>query len=171
LFSGGRVPKDHARIEAYGCLDELNAVLGLLMTEPIPNSIAKQIAGVQNTLFEIGSLLADSEGRLGDTEGAMDAAGLEEWIDAMEAELEPLSDFIRPGGSRGAAVAHLARTICRRAERRIQTLTALGEAVPDAVLPYVNRLSDALFVLGRFLNARLGLKDPVWRPRTARRAE
>jgi cob(I)alamin adenosyltransferase len=165
LFSGGRVPKDHVRIEAYGCLDELNAVLGLLQTEPLPDGVAERLAVIQDTLFEIGSVLADPKSKLATAPDAVDVDGLEAWIDDMELELKPLRAFIRPGGSRGAAVAHLARTVCRRAERRIHTVMATGETLPPAILPYVNRLSDAMFVLGRFLNARAGLQDPEWRSR------
>ncbi|HHQ48037.1 MAG TPA: cob(I)yrinic acid a,c-diamide adenosyltransferase [Acidobacteria bacterium] len=164
LVSGPRVPKGHPRVEAYGTVDELNAVLGLLLAEPVPEPAAVQLADVQRNLFSVGAVLADPEGRLGD--GEWDAVALERWIDAMEAELEPLASFVLPGGTRAAALAHLARTVCRRAERRV---TALDGALPEGLLPYLNRLSDALFVLARWLNRRAGVSDVLWRGRPDRR--
>ncbi len=165
LFSGGRVAKDHHRLEAYGTLDELNSVLGVLRAEPLPDVVDHQLASVQETLFEIGSALADPELRLEHDHRVWAASPLERWIDTMDEHLEPLSNFILPGGSRGAGLAHVARTVCRRAERRVVTVEAAGETVPDGVGRYLNRLSDALFVVARFLNAGMGLADPVWSPR------
>ncbi len=164
LFSGGRVAKDHQRIEAYGTLDEVNAVLGLLLVEPLPEGTVDHLRGVQDVLFALGSVLADPAGKLQVDGAVWDPADLEQWIDTMDVELEPLAAFIVPGGSRPAALAHLARTVCRRAERRA---IALGDELPGGVLAYLNRLSDALFVLGRYINARLGIADPIW---TGRRA-
>jgi cob(I)alamin adenosyltransferase len=165
LFSGGRVGKDHHRLEAYGTLDELNSVLGVLRAEPLPDDVDDQLASVQETLFEIGSALADPELRIDHDHRAWDASPLELWIDAMDERLEPLSHFILPGGSRGAGLAHVARTVCRRAERRVVAVEGVGEMVPDGVGRYLNRLSDALFVAARFLNAGVGVSDPVWAPR------
>ncbi len=162
LLSGGRVAKNDARVEAYGTLDELNAVLGLLAVEPLPEGTEERLARIQAVLFELGSALADPEGRLGHHRQAWETGELEGWIDAMDAELPPLQAFILPGGSRAAALAHLARTVCRRAERRILALDPDAGAVPPGVVPYVNRLSDTLFVLARHLNARLGIPDPEW---------
>lgn len=162
LLSGGRVAKDHARVEAYGTLDELNATLGVLATEPLPAGVVGRLQAVQETLFALGSALADPEGRLAGDPAAWNPAQLEAWIDVMDGELDELRSFILPGGGRAAALAHLARTVCRRAERRLLALVRGGEAVPEGVIPWVNRLSDALFVLARFLNARLGIADPEW---------
>ncbi len=163
LFSGGRVAKAHPRIEAYGTLDELNSLLGLLRVEPLPEDVSRFLLEVQETLFVLGGVLADPEGRFVPEAGAWDPAPLERWIDRMDAEMPELRAFILPGGSRSAALAHLARTVCRRAERRVLLL----EALPDGVVPYLNRLSDALFVLARFVNHRLGIADPEWRPKAA----
>ncbi len=170
LLSGGRVSKDHVRIEAYGTLDELSSVLGLLRTEPLPDDTARRLLAVQESLLEVGAVLADAEGRRQPDASAWDATSLERWVDEMDAELPPLSSFVVPGGCRAAALAHLARTVCRRAERRVTTLAGLADgvgAVPGGLLPYLNRLSDLLFVLARFLNARLGVASPEWRSRRA----
>jgi len=161
LFSGGRVGKDHPRIEAYGTIDELNSVLGLLLVEPLPDDEAGRIREVQSALFAIGSSMADPEAALDRNPSAWSAEPLEAWIDAMDASLDELRAFILPGGSRAAALAHVARTVCRRAERR----TLAVDEVDPGIVPYLNRLSDALFVLARFLNRRLGIDDPEWRPR------
>lgn len=160
LFSGGRVGKAHPRIEAYGTLDELNSLLGLLRIEPLPEEADAPLVDVQQALFVIGGVLADPLGKFTPAPSAWDPGPLEAWIDCMDAELPPLRAFILPGGSRPAALAHVARTVCRRAERRV----AVVDGVPEGVVPYLNRLSDALFVLARFVNHRLGLADPEWRP-------
>jgi cob(I)alamin adenosyltransferase len=164
LLSGGRVAKNHHRLEAYGTLDELNSVLGVLRAEPLSEDVAGRLESVQESLFEIGSALADPEHRVAHDHRAWEAAPLEEWIDAMDADLEPLSNFILPGGSRAAGLAHVARTVCRRAERRVIAIETVGEAVPDGVGRYLNRLSDTLFVVARYLNATAGIADPVWAP-------
>jgi cob(I)alamin adenosyltransferase len=164
LLSGGRVEKSNLRIEAYGTLDELNSVLGLLRCEPLPEGVDLRVTAIQETLFSIGGQLADPESRGIHDSAVWQPRPLEEWIDEMDSELEPLRNFILPGGSRGAALAHVARTVCRRAERRVHALAASPQPVPREVLPYLNRLSDLLFVLARFLNARLGVADPMWRP-------
>jgi len=160
LLSGGRVAKRHPLVEAYGTLDELNSMIGLLRCEPLPEEAEKQLAAVQASLFWIGSILADPEGRLPRDEGAWRTEPIERWIDGMDADLEPLDAFLLPGGSRGAALAHVARTICRRAERRVQS--AADPSVPSSVLAYLNRLSDGLFVLARWLNAQLGVAETRW---------
>ena len=159
LLSGGRVAKAHPLVEAYGTLDELNSMLGLLRCEPMPNEADVQLAAIQSSLFSIGSVLADPEGRLPRDEEAWRPEPIERWIDAMDADLQPLSAFLLPGGCRGAALSHVARTICRRAERRVQTA---APDVPGGVLAYLNRLSDALFVLARWLNAQLGVAETRW---------
>lgn len=163
LFSGGRVGKDHHRLEAYGTLDELNSVLGVLRAEPLPDDVDGQLASVQETLFEIGSALADPELRIDHDHRAWDASPLERWIDAMDERLEPLSHFILPGGSRGAGLAHVARTVCRRAERETVALVREDGGVSAGILEFLNRLSDGLFVLARWLNLQAGVADRSWR--------
>lgn len=162
LFSGGRVAKDDPRIEAYGTIDELNSVLGLLAAEPMPNGACERLQAVQSALFSIGSSLADPEVKLNVETSSWAAEPLEEWIDLMDGSLEDLRAFILPGGSREAALAHVARTVCRRAERRVLAV----EGVASGIVPYLNRLSDTLFVFARFLNAHRGIEDPEWRPRS-----
>ena len=161
LFSGGRVGKEHPRIEAYGTVDELNSVLGLLLTTPLKSSAEKQLRAVQSSLFAVGSALADVDGRLEQDASAWATEPIEEWIDAMDSELDELRAFILPGGSQGAALAHLARTVCRRAERRVLVI----DGIHPGIVPYLNRLSDSLFVLARAINAGQGITDPEWRPR------
>jgi cob(I)alamin adenosyltransferase len=169
LLSGGRVDKDDVRIEAYGSLDELNAVLGLLRCEPLPVEVETELAAIQSALFDIGCAIADARSTINHDSGAWDPGRLESWIDSMDAELDSLRHFILPGGSRGAALAHMARTVCRRGERRLEGMAKAGEALPPLVLAYVNRLSDALFTLARLLNHRLGAPDRVWQKTTDRR--
>jgi cob(I)alamin adenosyltransferase len=159
LYSGGRVTKVHPRIEAYGTVDELNSTLGLLLSERLPDGVAEQIVRVQSVLFEIGASLADPEATLDGGSTPWSCEPLEEWIDSMDEQLDDLRAFILPGGSRPAAIAHVARTVCRRAERRV---LAVGE-IDDGIIPYLNRLSDALFVVARAVNAELGIDDPEWR--------
>jgi len=159
LFSGGRVGKDSPRIEAYGTVDELNSLLGLLAAEEIPKGVADQLQGVQSVLFSIGSSLADTQGRLDINENELVTDDLERWIDDMDRELDELRVFILPGGCRAAALTHVVRAVCRRAERRV---VVVGE-VDGAVVAYLNRLSDTLFVLARWLNAQQGVVDVEWR--------
>ena len=160
LLSGGRVGKEHGRVEAYGTVDELSSVIGLLRCEPLPGDAAQQLVAIQEVLFAIGAALADPGGRVAHDAGVWDAEALEEWIDAMDEELEALTTFILAGGCRAAAIAHFARTVCRRAERRVCEIAEL----PDGLLAYLNRLSDALFTLARFANARAGVSETAWRP-------
>jgi len=160
LFSGGRVGKDHPRIEAYGAIDELNSFLGLLLTTPLTESAEDQLRAIQSSLFAIGSVLADADGKLDHDASSWATAPIESWIDAMDSDLDELRAFILPGGSQGAALAHVARTVCRRAERRVLAI----DGVAPGIVPYLNRLSDAFFVLARAINARLGISDPEWRP-------
>jgi cob(I)alamin adenosyltransferase len=160
LYSGGRVGKDHPRIEAYGTVDELNSLIGLLATEPLPDDFRDHLVQAQSVLFAIGASLADAEAKLDSKPAAWRTEMLERWIDSMDAELDDLDAFILPGGSRPAALAHVARTVCRRAERRVLSVTP----VEPGIVPYLNRLSDALFVAARRINAGLGVADPEWRP-------
>jgi len=159
LYSGGRVGKDHPRIEAYGTVDELNAVLGLLLTTSLPESAEQELHEIQSSLFAIGSTLADAEGKLEQDEAAWKTGPIEAWIDAMDAELDELRVFILPGGSQGAALAHLARTVCRRAERRVLVI----DGVHPGIVPYLNRLSDALFVVGRSAAHLAGREEVLWK--------
>ena len=167
LFGGGRVGKDHPRVEAYGDVDELNAMLGLVRAlEPMPR-IDEVIVPVQRDLFAIGALLAtpDREKMRASLEKArLDETRireLESAIDECEGELEPLRSFIVPGGTAKAAALHVARTVCRRAERRIVALRH-GEEIPDIVIVFLNRLSDLLFVLARVANRRAGAGEASW---------
>jgi cob(I)alamin adenosyltransferase len=165
LFDGTRVPKSDLRVDAYGEVDELNAVLGVARAGGLDPQVDAVVAAIQRDLFALGARLADPRhliaGRVTKTDlAAADVARLEAWIDRFEAELPPLRRFILPGGATPAALLHLARTVCRRAERQI---VALGpEACEPALLTYVNRLSDLLFVLARLVNQRAGTPEVEW---------
>jgi cob(I)alamin adenosyltransferase len=164
LLSGDQVRKDDDRVEAYGTVDELVSLLGLLRCEPLPDDVDGRLVAIQESLFSVGAALADPDGRMEHDPRTWDAKLLEGWIDAMDGEIEPLTAFILPGGSRAAAVSHVARAVCRRAERRVTVLSGENEGVPEGVEPYLNRLSDALFTLARFLNARSGISETEWHP-------
>jgi cob(I)alamin adenosyltransferase len=166
LFDGTRVPKDATRVDAYGAVDELNAVLGAALAFLGDAEIAEILRDVQRDLFAVGARLADPrlgrEGKSGRDRLEPDrVARLEQIIDRFEAELPPLRRFILPGGSPAGAFLHLARTVCRRAERRIVTLAREVEISPVVVM-YVNRLSDFLFVLARAANHRGGAEETPW---------
>jgi cob(I)alamin adenosyltransferase len=168
LFGGGRVPKSDPRVEAYGEIDELNAVLGWALASIGDASIAEMVAWIQPDLFAIGAHLATpgspERRRPALPELPFDHARvMEQWIDTAETELPELRSFILPGGSPGGAALHLARTVCRRAERRVVALAAL-EPVAPAILVYLNRLSDLLFVLARLANHRAGAAERRWTP-------
>lgn len=167
LFGGGRVGKDHPRVEAYGDVDELNATLGLVRAlEPMPR-IDEVIVPVQRDLFSIGALLAtpDRDKMRASLEKARIDEGrireLEAAIDHCDAELDPLRSFIVPGGTAKAASLHVARTICRRAERRVVSLRHTEE-IPEIVVVFLNRLSDLLFMLARVANRRAGAGEVSW---------
>jgi cob(I)alamin adenosyltransferase len=174
LFGGQRVPKDDLRVEAYGTVDELNAALGVARTHEADDDLTERLRALQNDLFFLGADLATplesatQKGRVViQRVGPERVAQLEQWIDQYEAELAPLKNFLLPGGHPLAAALHLARAVCRRAERRC---VALLRATPDAeapplnleVLRYLNRLSDLLFVLARVANHRQGIPDVLW---------
>ncbi len=165
LFAGGRVSKDHARIEAYGTVDELNSLLGLARTAEIAPHLAGILERVQNELFLLGTQLATGDKRQL-TIGLLDQQHVqrcERDIDRLEQDLPPLKEFILPGGTPAAATLHVARTVCRRAERRLVSLRSAGsENVPDVLLWYLNRLSDLLFVMARAANAAAGEADQIW---------
>lgn len=162
LWGGARVRKDAARINSYGNVDELNAVLGIVRACDLPQGLDAFLERIQSELFVLGSDLATpgDSARIPRIEEAY-IQQLEAEIDQFEAELAPLKNFILPGGTMAAAQIHLARTVCRRTERNIITLAGL-EAINPYVLPYVNRLSDWLFVLARVANARAGVPDVPW---------
>ncbi len=170
LFGGGRVRKDNPRIEAYGTVDELNAVLGMVRAlsskTEIDAKIDNTLATIQNDLFAIGAELstADAAARSKMTTIALPhVETLERAIDALEQGLTTLREFVLPGGSPPAATLHLARTVARRAERRVISLSGLpDESVSPIVVVYLNRLSDLLFVMARAVNASLGVADVAW---------
>ncbi|HZI83108.1 MAG TPA: cob(I)yrinic acid a,c-diamide adenosyltransferase [Casimicrobiaceae bacterium] len=159
LGDGTRVAKDSARIEAIGAVDELNAVLGVLLAESLPDELADCLTEVQHDLFDLGGELS-IPGYSAVREGHVDR--VEQAIGRFNADLSPLKEFILPGGSRAASLAHVARTVCRRAERALVHLGA-STTVADPVRRYMNRLSDLLFVLSRVLNRESGCPDVLWR--------
>jgi cob(I)alamin adenosyltransferase len=168
LFGGGRVAKSHPRVEAYGAVDELNAVLGWTLTVAREPTLLQRLASVQAELFDIGAHLATraTEGRPQPKLPPLPDAAiprLEQWIDDAEAGLPELRSFILPGGSPGGAALHVARTVCRRAERRVVELAA-HEDVAETIVVYLNRLSDLLFVLARRENAHAGTAEQPWTP-------
>ena len=162
LFGGTRVPKNDARIEAYGTVDELSSFLGSARASTLPREVDEELRSVQVDLFEIGAHLASpGTSRFPGVEDTR-IEELERGIDTMERELTPLTTFILPAGGPAAAQLHIARTVCRRAERLI---VALGDesAVTQSTIAYLNRLSDYLFVAARYANARAGIADVPWK--------
>lgn len=165
LLAGQRVAKDHPRVEAYGTVDELNAMLGLARAAGLPQEVEAVIQRVQNELFNLGSQLAAGAPALLPIPLITDqnVTALERDIDRFELSLAPLHVFILPAGGLAAASLHVARTVCRRAERRVVTLAATpGEAVSQIAIRYLNRLSDFLFVAARLANAQAGAGDVAW---------
>ena len=161
LADGSRVSKANGRVAAYGDVDELNAAVGLLRAEDLPEVSRFELETVQNVLFEVGAFLADPRGRAALSNRVVDPGWLEAWIDSMQSELPELRNFVLPSGARGACLAHVARTVCRRAERGVVALQDQDAAV-GGVVPFLNRLSDALFVLARWLNHGAGPGDTLW---------
>jgi cob(I)alamin adenosyltransferase len=164
LGEGSRVPKTDPRIEAYGTVDELNSVLGLALSGGLPDELRPWLEQVQNDLFDLGADLSvpledTKRERLRVTRGQVER--LEELCDLVNERLEPLRSFILPGGTEAAARLHVARAVCRRAERRAVALAEEQGANPEA-LAYLNRLSDFLFILARAANA--GSQEPLWKP-------
>ncbi len=165
LFGGPRVRKNSPRLEAFGTLDELNALLGVARAQGLSSDFDRLLTRVQNELFDLGAELASpAPAAMGtDTVGPAHVAALEAEIDRYDAQLPPLKTFILPGGTTAAAALHLARTVCRRAERCVLTLAdAPQEQVSPRVVIYLNRLSDWLFVLARAANAQAGVADVNW---------
>jgi cob(I)alamin adenosyltransferase len=165
LAGGQRTAKGALRIEAYGTVDELNAQLGVVLAQGLAERLAQELPAIQNELFHLGSDLAfleEDKNRLALPHiEARHVQKLEGLIDEITAVVGPLENFILPGGAMGAAQLHVARTVCRRAERLVANL-ARQEAVGAYVLPYLNRLSDALFVMARYENEVKGVPEPLW---------
>ena len=167
LFGGGRVPKHDARVSAYGDVDELNAAIGVVLATPPHDLEAELLDGIQRDLFAIGGQLASpdpakvakalAKARLDDAR----VTALEAAIDRADREIPSLNAFVLPGGTPKAAVLHVARTVCRRAERSVVALHQ-SQGVPPIVLVYLNRLSDLLFTLARLANRRAGVADRTW---------
>lgn len=165
LFDGTRVAKSDPRVEAYGAVDELEAWLGLVRSHHIDDDLEKMLTRIQHDLFALGALLADPSHKIAPrvekaTLDAADVTRLEQWIDTLDAALPPLRHFVLAGGTTPASLLQLARTVCRRAERRIVLLGP--EAVDPILLTYVNRLSDLLFVMARTANGRAHVREHAW---------
>ena len=166
LAGGQRVPKDHARIEAFGTVDELNSLIGVAITRIADAELLGHLNRIQHLLFDLGGdlcVLQDDKARYGMQPFPEEpVAWLEGLLDQAAEELPPLEEFVLPGGHPGAAHLHVARTVCRRAERRCLTLVGQDPDVTPHVIPFLNRLSDALFVFARLLNHRSGEGDVLW---------
>lgn len=160
LGDGSRRSKDSPRVEALGDVDEVNSQIGLLLTEPLSAPVENLLTGIQHDLFDLGGELS-VPGYTTVTEEQV--VRLEQALDALNEQLPPLREFILPGGTRAAALCHVARTVCRRAERRVVTLAG-QETVSTVSIKYLNRLSDLLFVLARTLNREGGRGDVMWQP-------
>lgn len=158
LADGSRVAKDSPRIEALGAVDELNSALGVLLSEALPDAIGSSLQDAQHDLFDLGGELSIPGHAL---MSESHVARVEQLLERFNAALPALKDFVLPGGARTAALAHLARAVCRRAERRVVALGA-KETVPAFAVQYLNRLSDLLFVLARVLNREAGRPDVLW---------
>jgi cob(I)alamin adenosyltransferase len=164
LYGGRRVPKDNLRVETYGTIDELNSVLGVAATQVMDQEVLSIISRLQNELLAVGAdIAAPLEGTGETTRVRPDQVELlEAEIDRFTGEMAPLKNFILPGGSPGAAYLHLARSVCRRAERHLVTLLR-EETLNPLLLQYLNRLSDHLFVAARLVNHRAGITDIIWK--------
>jgi cob(I)alamin adenosyltransferase len=167
LGDGSRVPKDHPRVAAYGNVDEVNAILGLLLAEAPNLPEAELLQSIQNDLFDVGADLCRPQSSKEESKKPLrvqpeQVSRLEQAIDRLNAALSPLNSFVLPGGTQSAAWCHLARTVCRRAERDVVTL-GRGEQINPQALVYLNRLSDLLFVLSRVYNGN-GKEDVLWVP-------
>lgn len=175
LIDGSRTLKSDPRVDVYGDVDELNSVIGVAIAA-LPegvDALHADLVGIQRDLFELGALLADPPrcealAVAGNGAPPLEGAALEPIIDRLGETLPPLRAFILPGGHAGAAALHVARTVCRRTERRVVALRAAGVAIPEAVVVYLNRLSDLLFVAARHANHAAGRNDVLW---TGRRDE
>ncbi|HEU5290800.1 MAG TPA: cob(I)yrinic acid a,c-diamide adenosyltransferase [Cyclobacteriaceae bacterium] len=167
LFGGKRVSKADLRIDTYGTVDELNSYIGLVRDQPVNASRKEILVEIQDRLFTIGSILATEPGNTKVKVPSLlenDVTFLEKEIDAMEAKLPPMKNFILPGGREGVSFCHIARTVCRRTERLVIALDA-QEKVDPLIIQYLNRLSDYLFVLSRKMAAELLAEETPWKPR------
>ncbi len=167
LFGGERVSKNSARIEAYGTIDELNSFIGHAITEAKSSDVKDLLSTIQNQLFTVGSDLATPRSEKNEKYDIPRVPkeffeNVEKQIDKYEAELEPLKNFILPGGSRAAALLNICRTVCRRAERRVAALKS-SEDIGENILIFLNRLSDLFFVLSRYENMISGIPDTIWK--------
>ena len=165
LFGGPRVSKDDDRIEAYGTVDELNAAIGMARSAGVDDDIDQQLDTIQHALFSIGAELAAPDPDQYDLRIINEShiETLEGWIDDHESRVEPLKHFILPAGHAAATAMHLARSICRRAERRTVTLVRRHEvSISEGLIIYLNRLSDLLFVMTRVVNSRAGIAETQW---------
>ena len=172
LYGGTRVSKAAARVESYGTLDELNAFIGLAKAEISDEKVLSQLQKIQFDLFTVGSeaatptdkmLLANGKNRLDLMISEKEITELELWMDDFDAELEPLKFFILPSGGKAAATLHVCRTVCRRAERAMVFLNETEEVRPE-LIKYLNRLSDYLFILARYISKISGEKEDYWNP-------
>jgi cob(I)alamin adenosyltransferase len=167
LFGGSRVPKSHLRIEAYGTIDELNAWIGLLRDQPVNENRADTLTEIQDRLFTLGSLLATEPGNTKVKTPPLrqqDVVFLEQQMDSMNEQLPPMRSFVLPGGHPSVSLCHIARTVCRRAERCVIALHQT-EPVEPLIIQYINRLSDYLFVLARLMGRELQATEIPWKPR------
>ena len=167
LIGGTRVPKNHFRLEAYGTIDELNTFIGMIRSYKVDEKSRNQIIDIQNKLFVIGAYLA-TDANVTNLRDKLDYSeeiieGLEKEMDRMENELPPMKHFVLPGGNPGISYCHISRTVCRRAERRILDMAEETEVNPW-VIKYVNRLSDYLFVLSRYLSKQNNVDEIPWVP-------
>jgi cob(I)alamin adenosyltransferase len=160
LGDGTRVAKDSLRVEAFGTVDELNSAIGVVLAHAPPGPVREALVAIQHRLFDLGGELC-IPGRRVITDAHV--TQLEQTLDTLNVTLAPLKEFILPGGAPAAAACHLARAICRRAERRTVTLRG-AEAINPESLRYLNRLSDLLFVIARCINAQAGAPDVLWQP-------
>ena len=172
LYGGTRVSKAAARVESYGTLDELNAFIGLAKAEISDEKVLNQLQKIQFDLFTVGSeaatptdklILANGKNRLDLMISEKEISELEHWMDDLDAELEPLQFFILPSGGKAAASIHICRTVCRRAERTMVFLNETEEVRPE-LIKYLNRLSDYLFILARYVSKISGEKEEYWNP-------
>jgi len=159
LGDGTRVAKDSLRVEAYGAVDEVNSTIGVILAHGPDAEVTRVLLDVQHDLFDLGGELCIPEMRIVKDD---DVARLERELDAFNDDLEPLKDFVLPGGPPAATFCHLARTIARRAERRVVSLAAAEDNVAPVVVRYLNRLSDLLFVLARHLTVSTGHAEQLW---------
>ncbi len=166
LLGGEVVNKDDTRIETYGTLDELNSIIGLLRTKIVEQSINKILFRIQNEIFilssEIATPDAKRQGKLKNRISEKNIRKIEDTIDDISEKLDPLKNFILPGGSESAAIAHMARTVCRRAERNLATLNSRSDLRGELIV-YLNRLGDLFFILARYLNKSNNVSDVIWK--------